>query len=123
MPRHAGELSLFDDKDAEDTDRHATIVVALLTYQRNDTLERLLAEFSKIKHPSDATTILLVVDNDEDGSARTVVESHRNQISELRYVVEPTPGIPVARNRAVVEALSLQADVLCFIAISLSVSP
>lgn len=115
MPRHASELLLFDDRDAKDADRHATIVVALLTYQRNNTLERFLAEFSKIEHPSDATTILFVVDNDEDGSARTVVESHRNRIPALRYVVEPTPGIPVARNRAVVEALSLQADVLCFI--------
>jgi len=112
MPTHDGELSLFDGQDA---DRCPSIVVAVLTYQRSDLLERLLAEFSRIELPSNMRTTLLVVDNDENGSARTVVEAHRNQIPELHYVVEPTSGIPCARNRAINEALSLQADVLCFI--------
>tara|TARA_B100000809_G_scaffold257478_1_gene299158 strand:- start:182 stop:883 length:702 start_codon:yes stop_codon:yes gene_type:complete len=112
MPTHDGELSLFDGQDA---DRCPSIVVAVLTYQRSDLLERLLAEFSRIELSSNMRTTLLVVDNDENGSARTVVEAHRNQIPELHYVVEPTSGIPCARNRAINEALSLQADVLCFI--------
>ncbi len=115
MPPHADQLPLSDGQDAEDADRHPSIVVAVLTYQRSDTFERFLAEYSRIEPPSDARTTLLVVDNDDDGSARTVVEAYRNQIPELHYVVEPTAGIPIARNRAIDEALSLQADVLCFI--------
>jgi glycosyltransferase involved in cell wall biosynthesis len=58
---------------------------------------------------------MLVIDNDADGSAASVVEAHRRRIAALGYVVETRKGIPVARNRAVDEALASGADALVFI--------
>ncbi|MCA9193997.1 MAG: glycosyltransferase [Planctomycetales bacterium] len=115
MPHHAGVSTPLYCPDPNYTSPHPSIVVAVLTCQRNDTLRRFLAEFSKIEFPSNAHVILLVVDNDEDGSALPIVETHRDQIPCLRYVVERTSGIPFARNRAMDEAFSQQADFLCFI--------
>ncbi len=92
-----------------------TIVVAALTCDRHEMLEKLLVEFSQIELPKNATTILLIVDNNADGSSRMVVERYRSRIPELRYVSETSPGIPVARNRAIDESLELKADALCFI--------
>lgn len=92
-----------------------TIVVAALTCHRSETLEKLLQEYSKMSLPSDAHTVLLIVDNDKAGSAEPLVERYKSQISDLRYVIEPSPGIPVARNCALREALAIDADALCFI--------
>jgi GT2 family glycosyltransferase len=92
-----------------------TIVVAVLTCERNETLEKFLIEYSKLAVPSEVRAILLVVDNSKDAASRKMVDSYRNRIVGLRYVVETTLGIPIARNRAVDEALAMQADHLCFI--------
>jgi len=45
---------------------------------------------------------IIVIDNDPDGSARSMVES--DYPSLVRYVHEPTPGVSAARNRALDEA-------------------
>ena len=92
-----------------------TIVVAVLTCERNETLEKFLIEYSKLAVPSEVRAILLVVDNSKDAASRKMVDSYRNRIVGLRYVVETTLGIPIARNRAVDETLAMQADHLCFI--------
>ena len=49
---------------------------------------------------------VLVVDNDPDASAAPVVDALRADTrgADLRYVVEPTPGIAAARNRVLDEA-------------------
>ncbi len=54
---------------------------------------------------------LLVIDNDPGGSAETVVDEFNSPY--LRYVVEQSPGISAARNRALQEAS--HADLLIFI--------
>lgn len=94
---------------------NSTIVVAALTCDRNDLLEKLLVEFSQMTLPPAARIILLVIDNSADASSQMMVQRHQNRISELRYVSETSPGIPIARNRAIEEAIELQADALCFI--------
>ena len=52
---------------------------------------------------------VLVVDNDPEGSAREVCAAH----ADVRYVLEPTPGIPAGRHRALDE--SADCDLLQFI--------
>jgi subfamily B ATP-binding cassette protein MsbA len=91
------------------------VVVAVLTFQRPETLANLLAAYAELDPPAGAVATLLVVDNDAAASARGVVEAWQGRIPGLRYVVEPRAGIPVARNRALDEARALGADALCFI--------
>ncbi|MFD1610320.1 glycosyltransferase family 2 protein [Sphingomonas tabacisoli] len=45
---------------------------------------------------------VLVVDNDPDGSARSLCDSRSD--ADLRYVHEPSPGVVQARNRAVADS-------------------
>ncbi|MFM7108277.1 MAG: glycosyltransferase family 2 protein [Planctomycetaceae bacterium] len=95
--------------------RDASIVVAVLTHKRADTLRVLLDTFAGIDPPASSRTTLLVIDNDAAGSAREIVAAARDRLGDVRYVVEPRRGISVARNRAIDEALALGADALCFI--------
>jgi succinoglycan biosynthesis protein ExoM len=92
-----------------------SILVAVLTYKRGDLLEKLLAEFAAMQTPPSSEVTLLVIDNDENGSARALAESFQSRMPALRYVIETRRGIPVARNRGIDEALALNADALCFI--------
>jgi glycosyltransferase involved in cell wall biosynthesis len=91
------------------------IVVAALTYKRPDLLNNLLSKTTQVKIPTDSNIIFLIIDNDPQGSARTIVENYQAEAENIRYVIETERGIPFARNRAIDEAASLEADVLCFI--------
>ncbi|MEC9342834.1 MAG: glycosyltransferase [Pseudomonadota bacterium] len=92
-----------------------TIVISALSYKRPDLLEKLLDTWPTLAIPGSVRTVLLIVDNDEAGSARSTVEARQSDAIDLRYVVEARKGIPVARNRALDEALAMGADALCFI--------
>ncbi|RKT78471.1 glycosyltransferase involved in cell wall biosynthesis [Terracoccus luteus] len=101
-----------------------SIHVAVLTYHRPEPLGRLLpvllieAARHEDSSPTDTVT-LVVVDNDPHGSARQVVQAASvgspsdPSSPDLRYVVEPRPGISAGRNRALDE--SSEADLLVFI--------
>lgn len=89
----------------------AHVVVAVLTYRRPDDLPELLPHLVAHTGEIDGGGTVLVVDNDAGASAREVVEALA--LPRLRYVVEPTPGIAAARNRALDEAQG--ADLLVFI--------
>ncbi|WP_318241486.1 glycosyltransferase family 2 protein [Cellulomonas avistercoris] len=84
------------------------VTVAMLTYRRPDDLRTALPLVCDQLPARDAE--LLIVDNDPDGGARSVVESFGD--ARVRYVHEPTPGIAAARNRALTAA---GGDVLVFI--------
>ncbi|TFV52997.1 glycosyltransferase family 2 protein [Blastococcus sp. TF02A_35] len=90
------------------------VTVAVLTFRRPEDLEAVLPllvrHAAEVRAPGCAAEVL-VVDNDAEGSAREVVR--RFEADGVRYVVEPTPGIAAARNRALAEAQA--SDVLVFI--------
>jgi glycosyltransferase involved in cell wall biosynthesis len=94
-----------------------SLVVAMLTFRRPEQLSvGLPLVVSQVQDLVDAhggalRARVLVVDNDPDGSARQTVE--RWAAGVTTYVVEPTPGIAAARNRALDEASA--DDVLVFI--------
>jgi succinoglycan biosynthesis protein ExoM len=79
-----------------------SVVVAVLTYRRPGDLQELLPVLIAQASAVDAPVVVLVVDNDPDGSAEATVAPWRGPI--LRYVHEPHPGIAAARNRALDEA-------------------
>lgn len=89
------------------------IAIAVLTYQRPDDitaiLPMLLEQARSLPRPDSA--YVLVVDNDPTGSARSIVDAV--DAPDLRYVIEPRPGISAARDRALDEAFD--ADLLVFI--------
>lgn len=89
------------------------VTVAVLTFHRpeqvRETVALLHRQTSAVGAPWQAE--VLVVDNDPAASGREAVEGQ--QLDDVRYVVEPTPGIAAARNRALDEARG--RDVLLFL--------
>ncbi len=106
---------ISDAPEASDVGRPLSIVVAVLTFKRPDLLTDFLDGYARIALPDGCDVALLVVDNDAAGSGRPTFEAWQDRIPAARYVVEPRTGIPVARNRAVDEAMAAGADALCFI--------
>jgi len=84
------------------------VTIAVPTYRRPEDLRvalpLLLAQAREVGGRAGGHYLVdvLVVDNDAEASARPVVT--RFAAPELRYVVEPTPGIAAVRNRALDEA-------------------
>lgn len=74
------------------------VAVAILTYRRPDlvvpAVRGALSELSGLSIPG----YVIVVDNDPEQSAREVVQAIGSDA--VRYVPEPEPGIPAARNTA-----------------------
>lgn len=93
--------------------RDLRVAVAALTYRRQDMLRQLLAALGALRQLDNCDVVFLVVDNDPDASARELVLGAA--LPGLHYAHEPRRGIPVARNRALGEARTLGADLLCFI--------
>jgi GT2 family glycosyltransferase len=89
------------------------VQVGILTYRRPALLETLLpqvlTQVEELRAWTGGPSGVLVVDNDPEGSARQVCEAHPG----VRYVLEPTPGIPAGRHRALEE--SADWDLLQFI--------
>jgi len=86
----------------------ADLTVAVLTFRRNvglrDLLPMLIAEVDVLSTRTGMSGEILVVDNDPEGGGRKVATAVDD--GRVRYVHEPTPGIPPARNRALDEASS-----------------
>lgn len=94
-----------------------TLVIAVLTFRRPGDLSAalpLLADQAGGRSDADLAVDLLVVDNDPAGSGRALVTGFASTCPvPVRYVVEPTPGIAAARNRALDEARD--RDLLVFV--------
>jgi len=87
-----------------------SVTIAVLTYLRPEDIQASLPALvdQAARYPGEAS--VLVVDNDPQGSARSTVEPFT--ADRVSYVVEPTPGIAAARNRALAEC---DTDLLVFI--------
>ena len=91
-----------------------SITVAIVTYRRPERLSQTLASLRAIVLLPQMSVRLLVVDNDKASSAWKIVEAMRASMPfPVEYVVEPIPGIPQARNRALAEAID--SDYIAFI--------
>jgi succinoglycan biosynthesis protein ExoM len=106
----------------EQRERPVELVVAVLTFRRPEELIEGIplvlahARSASLETGRALRARVLVVDNDPAASASPVVERLRDSHSDgvaLDYVVENTPGIAAARNRAMDE--STGADLLAFI--------
>lgn len=75
------------------------LAVAIITYQRPELLDHALRGVLEQLRDLTLTSCVIVVDNDPDQSARAVADEIGSPV--VRYVAEPRPGIPAARNAAV----------------------
>lgn len=84
-----------------------TVVVAIITYQRAFELRRCLSSVYASIAYSGRRVKVLVVDNNPDQSAQTIVRDF-----DAIYGFEPTPGIVASRNRVLQMAKALDVNVL-----------
>lgn len=93
-----------------------SIAICICTCKRPEGLDRLLRGIRRlsVNNVRPRSVKVVVVDNDEDESARKVCEDIRRcMLFELQYSVEPRRGISYARNRAL--ALAADRDLIVFI--------
>lgn len=96
---------------AERQPEDGSVVVAVLTYRRDDDLRALLPTLVEQARGLGGDVEILVVDNDPGRSGEATVKGVGDP--RIRYVHEPRPGIAAARNRALAE--SAEHAVLLFI--------
>jgi succinoglycan biosynthesis protein ExoM len=85
------------------------VVIAVPTYRRPEMLLRCLESLQALQLPDGLCCLLLVVDNDSEGSARTTFDRARGAL-EAHYVIEPERGLSRVRNRLLDESASRGAD-------------
>lgn len=87
------------------TENKTKVVLAVCTYARPLDLEKLLTSFLSLEIDSQTEPSVVVVDNDRQRSAEAIVANFREAFPwPVTYVHEAEPGIPFARNRALLEA-------------------
>lgn len=92
------------------------VLVSLCTCKRPVMLGEALLSVNSLKLPKNIKVEVLVVDNDENESAKAKVEELKRQIKiPVHYVVEKNRGISFARNKILESAIELRAShILCF---------
>lgn len=92
------------------------VAICIPTYQRPHGLDRLLESLSRLhfKKQAEPDVKIIVVDNDNAGTATSVVERWKAKLPwEVEYDIEPQRGIASARNRLV--TLAEDVDFIAFI--------
>lgn len=109
-------LTLLPDPASERVCVKPVVYVAALSYKRSEGVAELLRGLGELECPEQWDARFLIVDNDPDGSARGQVEQAMPAFGgRLFYVIEPEPGIPAARNRALREGIEGGGSLLCFL--------
>ncbi len=102
--------------DNIDSTKIKYIIIACCTYKRTYSLSRTIESLGNLNLPNKIKTEILVVDNDENQSAKNIVKKYQKSLKiTLRYVTERQLGLANVRNRALKEAISLNATHLAFI--------
>ncbi|KJS82649.1 MAG: hypothetical protein JM58_14335 [Peptococcaceae bacterium BICA1-8] len=93
------------------------IAICIATYKRLIMLDKLLESLSKLafnKNPK-VKSCIIVIDNDNKGSAYSVVDKYSSEFSKILYDIEPTRGISSARNKAVDIAKKFNCHYIAFV--------
>jgi succinoglycan biosynthesis protein ExoM len=96
------QADVADAVDAKAPAGLATITVCICTYKRLDLLEKLLRAVAEQRTDGRFTFSCAVVDNDEAGSARNLIERlQKTSPMPIEYAIEPTRNFAMVRNRVV----------------------
>lgn len=93
----------------------ALLVVCVATRGRAVSLQKLLDTLEHLPSPVGAEVAIVVVENDHDGRMRDEVQRRSRADRRFVYGLQPTLGIPFARNAALQLALDAEADYIAFI--------
>ena len=89
------------------------ITICIPTYKRVRQLDKLLNKLKcQIDKMNNNNISIIVVDNDIDESARTIVESKK---MDIHYTIELNKGVANVRNRCIEEAKILKSSYILFI--------
>ncbi|MEO1640363.1 MAG: glycosyltransferase family 2 protein [Pseudomonadota bacterium] len=92
------------------------VALGIITHRRLDGLRRLLESLAKINVPEAVTCTVLLVENDAEGMVEGALEELRARVPfDIEFALEPTPGIPFARNRVLDMAIEGGFDFLTFV--------
>lgn len=94
--------------------RPVRVALCTITYRRPVGLAWCLDAVARLTVAADVDLRVIVVDNDVEESARSVVEGRTVAGTPVRYVIEPRRGIAHARNRAL-ESVAAEVDVVAFV--------
>lgn len=89
------------------------IIIACCTNKKPKKLRRLLKSLTKLNFPNIKTEVM-VVDNDPNGSAESVCKKFFDKLN-IKYIIEYNQGLNNLRNRALDEAIYLNATHIAFI--------
>jgi glycosyltransferase involved in cell wall biosynthesis len=102
-----------EEKDAMHPSWVPHVCICICTYRRSNILKRLLGALKNQKTEGRFSCSILVVDNDKQESARTIVEEFARESSiSTQYLVEARQNIALARNMA---AANAKGEYLAFI--------
>ncbi len=100
------------------------VVLAIGTRMRPRLLDRCLGSVCRLEVPPGVHFRVLVIDNNPGGEARVLRDRWAAASGfPLDYVHVPEPGLVRVRNRAILHALEVEADVLGFVDDDAVVSP
>jgi len=92
------------------------VCVTVCTLERPQMLEKCLNSIARQTMPNGWRFCLVVVENSSNDTSEKISQRVTSQTGvDLTYVNEPNRGIPQARNRAMSQALKLNADWIAFI--------
>lgn len=80
------------------------VSICIATFRRPRGLVRLLESLARLRLPEGLVVEIIVVDNDAAAEARSQALATSEAARNVRWFVEPTQNISLARNRAVSEA-------------------
>ncbi len=93
----------------------ALLCIALCTYKRHTLLAKALDSMSRLLIPKQCRVEAIVIDNDLEGSSRSLVERKAKSLAfACSYEIEEQRGIAYARNKALDCALRKKAESLAF---------
>jgi succinoglycan biosynthesis protein ExoM len=92
------------------------IALCIATYKRPMLLQSCFNAIAKLEIPEQHRLFVIVVDNDQEQSARSTIQNlNISNVHNISYHVETSRGIAFARNRLLKEAMNVQADFISFI--------
>ena len=91
------------------------IAIGLATFMRPQYLAEALESVARLQAPEGYDVHLVVVDNDDQGSAKTVVDAFRDKIPfGVSYLIEKERGFPNVKNASIEAAIKLGASHIAF---------
>lgn len=87
------------------------VLLAICTFKRPNIFSKCLETVSKLILPENIKVELLVIDNDEEASAKEIVQNFQASAKiKVNYFIEKNRGLSNARNRLIAEAVNICAS-------------